>query len=219
MEKENNDKKGWLRRGLFLLGIVAFLFLLGLGLKDLLKGHSQPKRQITTIKLVPDIPPPPPPPPPKEQPKEQPKEAPKAPEPKPVETPPPETLKMEGAAGDEPSNFQAGNVTNDYKGGDIKIGSDGGLKFSWYAGLIKSEIEKALQRNQLLKEGQYKMVVSVWLKPNGDIEKLTVLQSDASPDIEQALKTALNSLQSIKKAPPEGMPQPVKLRITARKLG
>ena len=210
-----NDKKNLLKRSLIPLLILAMLLLLGYGLKSLFSGHSQPKRQITTIKLLPDTPPPPPPPPPKEQPKVQPKETQKAPEPKPQDTPPAETLKMEGAAGDGPSPFQAGAVSKDFNG---MIGSDGGSKYSWYAGVIKSEIQKAIQRNKALTYGQYKIVVSVWIKPNGDIERLTVLQSDATPEIEQALKAALDTLQSMRQMPPEGMPQPVKLRITAKKM-
>ena len=215
MEKENNNKKKLLKQAIILLGVVLLLLLLVFGLKNLFKQQNHPKKQITTIKLLPDTPPPPPPPPP--PPKEQPKEVQKAPEPKPVEMPPTETLKMEGAAGDAPSAFQSGNVTNDYKGGKT-IGSDG-LKYSWYAGVIKSEIEKALRTNQALKDGQYKILVSIWLKPNGDIERLKVMQSDASPDIEQELKITLESLKSINQAVPEGMPQPLKLRITAKKMG
>jgi outer membrane biosynthesis protein TonB len=216
MENEKDGKKGWLKSGLILLGVVVIVFLLGYAFKSLFKNNAQPKRQITTIKLLPDTPPPPPPPPPKEQPKEQPKEVQKAPEPKPVDTPPAETLKMEGAAGDGPSPFQSGNVTNDYKG---TIGSDASLKFSYYASVIKSEIQKAIQKNPALTDGSYKVVVSVWVKANGDIDRLQVLKSDASPEIEQMIRVALESLMSIKQAPPDGMPQPVKLSITAKKMG
>lgn len=216
MENEKSGKKGWLKGSLILLGVVVLVFLLGYGLKSLFKNNAQPKRQITTIKLLPDTPPPPPPPPPKEQPKEQPKEVQKAPEPKPVDTPPAETLKMEGAAGDGPSPFQSGNVTNDYKG---TIGSDGGLKFNYYASVIKNEIQKAIQKNPALTDGNYKVVVSVWVKANGDIDRLQVIKSDASPEIEQMIRVALEGLMSIKQAPPEGMPQPVKLSITAKKMG
>jgi outer membrane biosynthesis protein TonB len=214
MKKDINKKKEFIKRAIVLLGVLGFLYFLGFILKDFFKGQSHPKKQITTIKLLPDTPPPPPPPPP--PPKEQPKEVQKAPEQKPVELPPTETLKMEGAAGDAPSAFQSGNVTNDYKGGKT-IGSDS--KFSWYASIVKTEIEKALQRNQVLKDGQYKVVVSIWVRPNGEIEKLVVMQSDATPEIEQALKTTLDNMQSIKQPLPEGMPQPLKLRITARKMG
>lgn len=216
MENEKSGKKGWLKSSLILLGVIVLVFLLGYGFKSLFKNNAQPKRQITTIKLLPDTPPPPPPPPPKEQPKEQPKEVQKAPEPKPVDTPPAETLKMEGAAGDGPSPFQSGNVTNDYKG---TIGSDASLKFNYYASVIKSEIQKTIQKNSALTDGNYKVVVSVWVKANGDIDRLQVIKSDASPEIEQMIRVALEGLMSIKQAPPEGMPQPVKLSITAKKMG
>ncbi len=141
-------------------------------------------------------------------------------QPKPAETPPAENLTMKGAAGDGPSPFAAGAVSNDYKGGDVKtIGSDGGAKYNWYAGLIKNQIENALEKDKKLTEGQYKLVVSVWVRANGDIEKLEVLQSDANAEIDQAVKSALGAMTSIHEAPPEGMPQPIKLRITARKMG
>ena len=214
----------WLKRILIALVVLGVLGGIGYGIKSLMSGGAPQKKQVTTIKLIPDIPPPPPPPPPKEPPKEQPKpDAPKEikiEQPKPAETPPAEQIKMEGPAGDASSAFAAGAVNNDYKGGEVKtIGSDGGAKFNWYAGLVKSQIEAALEKDKNLAEGQYKLVVSVWLKPNGDIEKLAVLQSDAKTEIEQAIKSALDSMPAMREAPPEGMPQPIKLRITARKMG
>ena len=213
----------WLKRILIALVALSLLGGIGYGIKSLMSGGAPQKKQVTTIKLIPDTPPPPPPPP-KEPPKEQPKpDAPKElkiEQPKPVETPPAEQIKMEGPAGDSPSAFAAGAVNNDYKGGEVKtIGSDGGAKFNWYAGLVKSQIEAALEKDKKLAEGQYKLIVSVWLKPNGDIEKLAVLQSDAIAEIEQAIKAALDSMPAMREAPPEGMPQPIKLRITARKMG
>jgi protein TonB len=211
MQNLKSNQKILLKRALIGVAVLASLFLLAYSLKDIFKGSTQQKRQVTTIKLLPDTPPPPPPPPPKEPPKDQPKEVEKAPEPKPVETPPMEALKMEGTAGDGASPFQSGKVTNNY------IGSDGGSKFTWYAGVIKSEIQRALERNPLLKNGQYKAVVSVWLKPTGEIERISLQESDAGSEVDQAIKLALESLQSIKQVPPAGMPQPVKLRITAKK--
>ncbi|EUJ10444.1 outer membrane transport energization protein TonB [Methylophilaceae bacterium 11] len=222
--EDANTMQLWLKR--IAIGLLALLVLgaIGYGISKLMSGGATHKKQVTTIKLLPDTPPPPPPPPPKEppkeQPKEQPKEAPKAPEPKPAETPPAENLKMEGAAGDGPSPFAAGAVSNDYKGGDVKtIGSDGGAKFNWYAGLVKSQIENALEKDKNITQGQYKLVVNVWIKSNGDVERLDLVQSDAKDDVEQAVKAALNSMPRIREAPPEGMPQPIKLRISARKLG
>ncbi len=213
MLKLKSNQQMLMKRALIVLLLLSLLAMVFYGLSHLLKGSSQPKHQVTTIKLIPDTPPPPPPPPPKEQPKEQPREEQKVQEVKPIETPPMEALKMEGAAGDGASPFQAGKVTNNY------IGGDNGSKYAWYAGVIKSEIQLALEKNPLLKNGQYKAIVSVWLKSNGEIEKVSLLDSDASPEIEQAVKLTLESLHAIRQAPPADMPQPVKLRITAKKMG
>ena len=221
-DKNESQAAIWLKR---VVGIaIAMLVIGGLiyGVKSLMSGGQVAKKQITTIKLIPDTPPPPPPPPkepPKELVKDQPKEI-KVEQPKPAEAPPAEQLKMEGPAGDGPSAFAAGPVTNDYKGGEVKtIGSDGGAKFNWYAGLVKSQIETALEKDEKITQGQYKLIVSVWLKTNGDLDKIEVVQSDALPEINQSIRSALDNMPAMRELPPEGMPQPIKLRITARKMG
>jgi periplasmic protein TonB len=216
--------KVWLKR--IAIALIALLVLsgIGYGIKSLMSGSSgQQKKQKTTIKLLPDTPPPPPPPP-KEPPKEQPKpDAPKeikVEQPKPAEAPPSENIKMEGPAGDGPSPFQAGAVSNDYKGGDVKtIGSDGGAKFAWYKGLLKRQIEDALHKDKRLKEGQYKLVVSIWMKPNGDIEKLEWTGVEDNSEIQQAVKDVLDSLPAMQEVPPDGMHQPTRLKINARPMG
>ncbi len=223
-ESQESSLTAWLKRILIGLVVLAILGGIGYGIQSLMSGGAQQKKQVTTIKLIPDTPPPPPPPPPKEPPKEQPKpDAPKeikVEQPKPAETPPAEQLKMEGPAGDGPSAFAAGAVSNDYKGGDVKtIGSDGGAKFNWYAGILKNQIQDALEKDSKLKESQYKLIVSVWLKPNGDIERLEWSGSETEPAIQQGVKAALDNMPAMRDAPPEGMPQPIRLRITARKMG
>jgi hypothetical protein len=222
-DESPSQASAWLKRLVIVLLTVVILVGIGYSIKKLMSGgDAHSKKKMTTIALK-DLPPPPPPPPPKEPPKEQPKDQPKVvkvEQPKPTETPPAEVLKMEGAAGDGPSPFAAGAVKNDYKGGEVKtIGSDGGAKFNWYAGILKNQIQDALEKDKKLKEGQYKLIVSIWLKSNGEIEKLEWSGTDAGPEIEQAVKSVLDNMPAMREAPPEGMPQPVKLRITARKLG
>lgn len=222
-EEESAGAKTWLvRMALVLVGLLV-LAAIGYALKGLMAGGEPQKKTITKISLK-DLPPPPPPPPPKEQPKEQPKDAPKEikeqPQPKPVEAPPAEQLKMEGAAGDGPSPFAAGAVNNEYKGGEVKtIGKPNGSQFAWYAGIVKSQIEDALAKDKKLTEGQYKLQVSVWLKPDGRVDKVEWVKSNAGDDIEALIKAALTDMPAMREPPPADMPQPIRLRITARKIG
>ncbi|MGV3583185.1 MAG: TonB C-terminal domain-containing protein [Methylophilus sp.] len=222
---EPSQIKIWLKRIVILLVGLGVLAAIGYGISKLMSGGTPHKKQVTTIKLLPDTPPPPPPPPPKEppkeQPKEQPKEVPKAPEPKPVETPPAENLKMEGAAGDGPSPFAAGQVTNDYKGGDVNTIGGGPNKhqFAWYTGLIKDQIEDALAKDPVLASGAYKVVVKVWISANGKIQRHELVGSSGKSDVDMLINKALENIPALAEVPPSDMPQPVKLKVTARSIG
>lgn len=217
----------WLKRaGLILVGLVI-LGGIGYGISSLMSGGAPVKKQVTTIKLIPDEPPPPPPPP-KEPPKEQPKpDAPKeikVEQPKPVETPPAEQLKMEGAAGDGPSAFAAGAVNNDYKGGDLKTGNTIGggpnkYQFAWYTDLLKNQIEDAMSKDKTLASGAYKVIVKVWVASSGEIERFELASSSGKDEIDVLIKKQLDAMPKLAERPPGDMPQPVKLKVTARSVG
>jgi outer membrane biosynthesis protein TonB len=213
------EKMGSKTAGRIVLWLVLILSLaaVGLVLKNLLTGNTASKKAPTTIKIMPDAPPPPPPPPPKEQPKEQPKEV-KVEQPKPQQAPQPpaETLKMEGAVGDGPSPFQAGTVTNEYKGGTTIGGKD---QFAWFTGLLRGQIENALARDKEVARGDYRLVVKVWITRSGKIERIELEGSSGNTQTDGLIRTALNSLSSLSEPPPENMPQPVKLRIISRSTG
>jgi periplasmic protein TonB len=224
LDEQESATKIWLKRGVIILAALLVLGGIGYGISQLMKGGAPHKKQVTTIKLLPDTPPPPPPPPkepPKEQPKQdQPKEM-KVEQPKPVETPPAENLKMEGAAGDGPSPFAAGQVSNDYKGGDVNTIGGGPNKhqFAWYTGLIKEQIEDALAKDPTLANGAYKLIVKVWVGPGGKIQRHELVGSSGKSDIDALVNKALDSMPVLTEAPPGDMPQPVKLKVTARSIG
>lgn len=218
----------WLKRIALIVVGLAILVGIGYGINSLMSGGAPAKKQVTTIKLLPDTPPPPPPPPPKEPPKEQPKpDAPKeikVEQPKPVETPPAEQLKMEGAAGDGPSAFASGAVNNDYKGGDLKTGNTIGggpnkYQFAWYTDLLKNQIEDAMSKDKTLASGAYKVIVKVWVASNGAIERFELASSSGKEDIDALIKKQLEAMPKLAERPPGDMPQPVKLKVTARSVG
>lgn len=215
----------WLLRIAIAAGVLLLLAAIGIALKGMMSSKGSTKKPVTTIKILPDTPPPPPPPPkepPKEQPKEQPKEI-KMEQPKPQEIPQPsESLKMEGPAGDGPSPFAAGTVTNDYKGGDVgtKIGGKKGMAaYAWYTGQIKGRIEEVLAAEKGLSNAQYRLVVHLWLARDGRVERAELQGSSGDAQTDELIRKALAGLTSIAEAPPEDMPQPVKLRISAKNTG
>jgi outer membrane biosynthesis protein TonB len=226
LDEESPSKTSvWLKRIVIALLVLVILGGIGYGFKKLLSGgDSHAKKKMTTIALK-DLPPPPPPPPPKEQPKDQPKEQPKEvkvePQPKPAETPPAEVLKMEGAAGDGPSPFAAGAVSGDYKGGETSTIGGGANKhqFDWYTGQLKEKIEDAISKDKELATGSYKVIVKVWVASSGRIQKYELVSSTGDPEKDALVRKALDGMPALSEPPPGDMPQPVKLKVSARSIG
>lgn len=217
----------WTKRLLVALLVVAVLAGIGYGIKKLFSGGATQKKQITTVKLLPDTPPPPPPPPPKEPPKEtpkeQPKEAPKEPEPKPVEAPPAENLKMEGAAGDGPSPFQAGAVNNEYKGGDVTTGPKiGGKKnmaaFAWFTNKVDAQIKKALDAETALNKTKYQVDVRVFLNAHGEIDHAELIESSGDAETDALIRKVLSRIPPLNESAPEDMPRKVVVRMASKNM-
>jgi protein TonB len=200
--------RAWLRRlGVVsaLLGMIVVVVFVGLSLSHV----APPKKQVAKIMLLPDTPPPPPPPPP-DKPKIEPKNEVKQQQPdKPkVETPPePQQLKMEGPAGEGPSPFAAGEVKNDYIGGDI----GNGQRFAVYLDHVAQAIQEELTRHKL-KVPNAKLFV--WVSPGGEIQRYEI--QGVSGDTERQLRTAMAGLARFPEPPPQDMPMPVGLEISGR---
>jgi len=197
----------WSRRVALALGMLAFVALVAWAGFNLSRTATGPARQIAKIALLPDIPPPPPPPPP-ERPKIEPKneirhqlDKPKIEAPRDLQQ-----LKMQGQAGEGPSPFAAGEVQNDYIGGDIGNG-----RFAPYAGRIAQVIQDALTKRKM-KVSNARMLL--WLTADGTVQRFEI--SGAGPDMDRELRTAMADLGRLPERPPQDMPMPLGLEISAR---
>jgi len=216
----------WLRRLPVLLGI-AFSLLIVLGvwfLKDNFHKPPQTKKVVQQITMIQPPPPPPPPPeikPPEPEIKEEKIEEPipdKEPEPAPEEAnePPAAELGLDanGTAGSDGFGLAA------RKGGRSILGGTPGSSILWYGGQIKRQVEDNLQNlltdTAAMKTG-YSVIVNVWVGPDGRITRGELAAGSGKADVDQAIRAALPKLRaSIGKAPPDNMPQPVKIRLTSR---
>ena len=207
-----------------LIFIGAAIFLL----KDIIFGDkSSKKRVIHEIAL---IKPPPPPPKPEEKPPEPEikKEEVKLPEP---EAPPPE--QPENVSQDEPppsdslgldADGQAGSDgfgLGANKGGRAIIAGSGGggsNRFAWYDGLVQKTIQDALDRSKDLDKQTYKVIVKIWLNQDGTVERFDLANSSGNTDVDKSIKIALREVRRMREPLPDGLLQPIKLRITSRQL-
>jgi periplasmic protein TonB len=206
-------------RYLPLVALCLFVLVLGGGVVwfmiDFLGNAAPPQKKVVQeIRIVrppPDaLPPPPPPPPPEEEvdvTEPQPQE-----EPTPSDEPPPGEqlgLDAEGTAGGDGFGLAA------RKGGRDLLAS-GGSAFTWYAGLLKNEILDRLQDDQSVRAGSYSVLVRVWVRADGSIERIALAQSTGDKERDRAIESALSRVSRISQTPPAGMPQPISLRIVSR---
>jgi periplasmic protein TonB len=171
-----------------------------------------PKQVIQEIHLIRPPPPPPdlpPPPPPQEEKVDVPQ-----PKPDPTqsnEPPPGQQLGLDANASGGSDAF--GLLAN--KGGRDLLAS-GGSAFAWYAGLLKDEILSQLNADASARRGEYSLVVQVWVRGDGSIDRVRVAQGSGDRARDQAIEQALSRLGRLNQAPPADMPEPISLRIVSR---
>jgi periplasmic protein TonB len=174
---------------------------------------APPKTVVQQIQLIrpppppPDLPPPPPPPP---------EEKVNVPEPKPDPTPsneppPSEHLGLDAQGGAGSDAF--GLVGN--KGGRDLLAM-GGSAFMWYAGLLKDRILDQLNADKAARQGQYSVLVRVWVRDDGTIDHVRIVQGSGDAGRDQAIEAALARLPRLAQGPPADMPEPINLKIVSR---
>ncbi len=191
---------------------------------------SRPRKQ-QTVRLLPDTPPPPPPPKPEEQrPQAKPDDKPPPDAPKPDDAPQAQALKTDEAAGDGPGNgLASGAVTQDYTDQKLDQGVQVGgtaagtsaslLVATAYGNATSRALNEYLVRDRAVKLRDYKVRIAVWLGPSGGLQRVELLDSTGDPATDEALRTALGRFPGTATPPPPGLPQPLRLQVSNRKMG
>lgn len=193
---------------------------LGVGAIALVRGFlqstpGQPKQLVQQIQLMrpppppPDLPPPPPPPPQEKVDIPDPRDK---PDPTPSNEPPPGEqlgLDAEGSAGGDEFGLAA------RKGGRDLLAA-GGSAYAWYAGLMKNEILEQLNSEKRARTGDYSVIVRVWVRNDGSVDHVRIVQSSGNRERDQAIEAALSRIARLSQAPPADMPEPISLRIVSR---
>lgn len=202
-----------------LIVVVAIFYLvkvIGGFIGDKPVKHEKKIQPITLFKP----PPPPPPPPPKVEQPPEPEVQEKIDEPEPEPEPLPDVpdekpaadtgLDAEGTAGSDAFGLVG------RKGGKGLLGGGGGSPFAWYAGTIKDSLIDILSEHDDLRRKSYSAVVKIWLNPDGSVTRYELSRGSNDPDIDKLLNKLLAKFKKAKEAPPPGMEQPVKLKISSR---
>jgi periplasmic protein TonB len=198
------------------IAIATVLILVGAAVvavaTQFLGQDAKPQKKVVQVQV---FRPPPPPPPVEQPPPPPPEEEVKLPEPEPLadapdvpDMPGPLGLDADGSAGSDAFGLVG------RKGGRDLIGGDG--PYRSYAMRVKDALLDYLANRDDVRGSTYSIVVQVWIRDDGQLGRYEIVGSSGNPKLDQSLELALANLTKIGGAPPEGMPQPVRLRIKSR---
>lgn len=210
------SKQAWRARlpklivGGVLLLVVTGMFFVIKGFIDSAEKPSKSKVQIISLVKPPE------PKPPEEKPPEPEKQEIKEevqvdqPNPEPVDSPPEGLTSSLGPGADGGFGLAAGDGK-----GTGRIGG-GGSRERWYAGLLATRIEQALNRDsKLLDELKAKRItVRIWIGNTGHVERVEWDKGVVPMAVENNLREQLLAL-SVQESP-EGIPQPIWYRFRPR---
>lgn len=217
---EKKSKRAWPTYLFAATVAVALIGALGYGLMQLFSKSEAPKRQVVHNIALLKPPPPPPPKPPEKPPEPQIKkeevkvEQPKQDAPKQDDAPAGKQLGVDAEGGAGSDAF--GLVGN--KGGRDLLGG-GRMGFAFYTNGLQRFLQDELAKNRKLRGADYRVVVRLWLARDGAVQRVELAGSSGNPEVDAQVRAALGALAAVKEAPPESMPQPVKLRISNRGAG
>ena len=162
---------------------------------------------------------------------------PPAPPPPPRPPPPPETMKEEEMIKQEEDKEEEPDPTpaidTALKGpanGGLQIAQqkargffdrrpdNGKTKWGWYAAQVQSSISDALRKNPRTRKANVRIDVRIWVDPTtGRVTRATLGSSTGATTLDDAIRDGVLKGLQLQQPPPEGMPMPIVMRVTARR--
>jgi len=189
-------------------GLAAFIFA---GIGEPVQQARKTAQQVTILKPPPPPPETEPPPPPEVEEEVEIEE----PEPAPDDAAQPPAgellgLDADGVAGGDAFGLAA------RKGGRDLLAGGSDAAWDWYKGAVGAELVGRLSDRAEIRRKRYSIALRLWLAPDGRIERFTLDSSTGDRALDQQLTAVIEDLGRISERPPEGLPQPVRLRIVSR---
>jgi protein TonB len=216
-----SKKNIWLRRapiliaGVVVIGVTVSLIAF---VKSMMVAPPPSKKMVQQISLIQ----PPPPPKVEKPPEPEIKEEVKLEEPEPTPEEAPDPMADDAPMGDDLALDAEGVAGMDgfgllaKKGGRDFIGVNGGGVYAWYASAVNSDVLDYLSEVNEVRKQRYAVDVWLWVDGNGAIHRFELKGSTGNHALDASLKTALAALDRLREKPPDGLPQPVRIRITSR---
>ena len=178
-------------------------------------GSGSGRKESTTmvqIQLPPAPPPPPPPPPPPEAMKQEEMIKQEEDKEEPDPTPAIDTAVKGPASGGLQIAQQKGRGFFD------KRPDSGKTKWGWYAAQVQTSISDAMRKNPRTRKANVRIDVRIWADPaTGRVTRATLGSSTGDAALDAAIRDQVLTGLQLQQPPPEGMPMPIVMRVTARR--
>ena len=96
------------------------------------------------------------------------------------------------------------------------IDRGGSSIWGWYAGQVQNRVADALRSHPLTKRAGFSNTVKIWSDNTGRITRVKLNGSTGDSKVDAAIENEIFKGLLLTEAPPDGMPMPINLRLTAR---
>ncbi|MEI6494280.1 MAG: energy transducer TonB, partial [Verrucomicrobiota bacterium] len=94
-------------------------------------------------------------------------------------------------------------------------GGKGGSKYGFYAGQVQSRVVDALRNHKKTRSAALDVKVRIWLDSSGRVTRATLAGTSGKPDVDAAIRDEILTGLQLQNPPPEGMPMPIVMRLSA----
>lgn len=107
------------------------------------------------------------------------------------------------------------------RGGGFLSGGGGGgprgSQFGWYAAKVVRAVGDALRQNSRTANAGFTVNVRIWADLAGRVTKVRLAESTGSKTVDAAIQNEVLANFQLPEAPPDGMPMPIVMRLSARR--
>ena len=117
--------------------------------------------------------------------------------------------------GSGPDAFGLGKNTKGMVGG----GGTGksGSRFGWYANQVIKSVSAALSQNPRTRNARFDIKAKIWADVGGRVTRARLIEPSGDPALDEAIRNGVLTGHQLQEPPPEGMPMPIVMHLTARR--
>ena len=93
----------------------------------------------------------------------------------------------------------------------------GGTKFGWYAGKVQSSVASALRNHRRTRSAKLSIKVRIWADSSGRVTRASLEGTSGDPATDSAITNEILTGLQLPEAPPQDMPMPIVMRISAKR--